>query len=80
VADTLDAMTSDRPYRWALLLLTALAEIQRCRRKQFDPSIVDALMAIPIPELIAVGRGEHEAIGRWEGLFGGDARPRSVAV
>jgi hypothetical protein len=38
------------------------------------------LLAIPVAELIAVGRGEHEVIGRWEGLFGGDARPRPVAV
>jgi diguanylate cyclase (GGDEF)-like protein len=80
VADTLDAMTSDRPYRRALPLATALAEIESCREKQFDPRVVDALLAIPVAELIAVGRGEHEVIGRWEGLFGGDARPRPVAV
>jgi hypothetical protein len=80
VADALDAMTSDRPYRRALPLATALAEIERCRGKQFDPHLVDTLLAIPVTELIAVGRGEHEVIGRWEGLFGGDARPRPVAV
>jgi diguanylate cyclase (GGDEF)-like protein/putative nucleotidyltransferase with HDIG domain len=81
VADALDAMTSDRPYRRALPLLSALAEVQRCRGTQFDPRIVDALLAIPLPDLTAIGRGEHETTGRWEGLFGGGtARPRPVAV
>jgi diguanylate cyclase (GGDEF)-like protein len=80
VADTLDAITSDRPYRRALPFASALAEIQSCREKQFDPRVVDALLSIPVAELIAVGTGEHEVIGRWEGLFDSDARPRPVAV
>ena len=43
VADALDAMTSDRPYREALPLDVALAEIRNKRGTQFCPSVVDAL-------------------------------------
>jgi ribonuclease P protein subunit RPR2 len=42
VADTLDAMTSDRPYRRALSWEDAAAEIQRQTGTQFDPVVVDA--------------------------------------
>ena len=41
VADSFDAMTSDRPYRKALKLEKALEEIIRNRGKQFDPKMVD---------------------------------------
>jgi putative two-component system response regulator len=45
-ADALDAMTSDRPYRPSEMTLEmALAEIRRCSGTQFDPAVVDALMA-----------------------------------
>jgi cyclic di-GMP phosphodiesterase len=42
VADTLDAMTSDRPYRRALSWEQAVAEIQLQSGKQFDPTVVAA--------------------------------------
>jgi len=45
-ADSLDAMTSDRPYRPTEMTLDmALDEIRRCSGTQFDPAIVDALVA-----------------------------------
>ena len=47
VADTLDAMTSDRPYRSALSLNEAKEEIKRCSGTQFDPRVVDAFLSIP---------------------------------
>ena len=47
VADTLDAMTSDRPYRKALGFDKARAEIQRCSGTQFDPAVVEAFLRIP---------------------------------
>jgi ribonuclease P protein subunit RPR2 len=42
VADTLDAMTSNRPYRRALPWGSAHAEILRERGAQFDPAVVRA--------------------------------------
>ncbi|MDP2211086.1 MAG: diguanylate cyclase [Candidatus Aquicultor sp.] len=39
IADTFDAMTTDRPYRKALSVEDALAEIDRCSGTQFDPDI-----------------------------------------
>ena len=47
VADTLDAMTSDRSYRHGPGYEAARAEIQRCSGKQFDPHIVDLFLKIP---------------------------------
>jgi diguanylate cyclase (GGDEF)-like protein len=42
LADALDAMTSDRPYRKALRWEEAAAEIRGERGRQFDPDVVDA--------------------------------------
>jgi putative two-component system response regulator len=47
VADTLDAMTSDRPYRAALSYQTARKEIIRSSGVQFDPDVVQAFLRIP---------------------------------
>jgi HD-GYP domain-containing protein (c-di-GMP phosphodiesterase class II) len=47
VADTLDAMTSDRPYRRALPFSAAQAEIIRESGRQFDPDVVQAFLSIP---------------------------------
>jgi response regulator RpfG family c-di-GMP phosphodiesterase len=44
VADTLDAMTSDRPYRRARARKAAQDEIVGLRGKQFDPDVVDAFV------------------------------------
>jgi len=41
VADTYDAMTSDRPYRAALPHEVTLQELQDCAGSQFDPAIVN---------------------------------------
>lgn len=47
VADTLDAMISDRPYRKALPISAAREEIQRNSGTQFDPRVVDIFLSIP---------------------------------
>lgn len=57
VVDTLDAMTSDRPYRKALSFEEALAEIERQRGRQFDPAIVDILLSVSIIDLIRCRNG-----------------------
>ncbi|HWL41079.1 MAG TPA: HD-GYP domain-containing protein [Gemmatimonadaceae bacterium] len=43
-ADTIDAMTTDRPYRAALDAPAVRKELLRFRGTQFDPSICDALL------------------------------------
>src|SRR5947199_580887 len=40
VADTLDAITSDRPYRAAQSIRAAREEIERFTARQFDPKVV----------------------------------------
>jgi putative nucleotidyltransferase with HDIG domain len=40
IADTLDAMTTDRPYRPAMALARALAELEKHAGRQFDPELV----------------------------------------
>jgi len=47
VADTLDAMTSDRPYRRALPWAAAYDEIRRESGQQFDPKVVKAFFTLP---------------------------------
>jgi putative nucleotidyltransferase with HDIG domain len=47
IADALDAMLSDRPYRNALPMSHAREEIRRCAGSQFDPKIVDVFLSIP---------------------------------
>jgi response regulator RpfG family c-di-GMP phosphodiesterase len=42
VADALDAMTSDRPYRRGGAWAEAVGEIERCAGSQFDPTVVRA--------------------------------------
>ena len=39
-------MTSDRPYRAALSLEDAVAELRRHAGTQFDPRVVEALLAV----------------------------------
>jgi cyclic di-GMP phosphodiesterase len=46
VADTLDAMTSDRPYRTALGWDDAVEEILAQSGRQFDPEVVQAFVAV----------------------------------
>ncbi len=46
VADAFDAMTSDRPYRRALSIEAALAELQRGAGTQFDAGVVECLLRL----------------------------------
>jgi len=47
VADTLDAMTSDRPYRTSLPFSAASEEIVGQAGRQFDPDVVRVFQSIP---------------------------------
>ncbi len=46
-ADTIDAMTSDRPYRKALTEVEVRSELSKFRGTQFDPNICDILVTSP---------------------------------
>jgi diguanylate cyclase (GGDEF)-like protein/putative nucleotidyltransferase with HDIG domain len=59
VADTFDAITSDRPYRAARTYEIALSEIELGSGTQFDPKVVNAFLQI--------SKDEWDQI-RWEAL------------
>lgn len=46
VADSYDAMTTDRPYREALPHSIAISELKKCSGTQFDPKVVDAFVTV----------------------------------
>ena len=46
VADAFDAMTEDRPYRKAMPVADAVEELKRFSGTQFDPTVVDAFLAV----------------------------------
>jgi putative nucleotidyltransferase with HDIG domain len=47
IADTMDAITSDRPYRPAQTMAAARAEIQKWSGRQFDPEVVRVFLEMP---------------------------------
>src|SRR5436309_4655043 len=47
IADTIDAMTTDRPYRKALGLQRALEELAKHSGRQFDPRLVELVSKSP---------------------------------
>nr|WP_281415253.1 HD domain-containing phosphohydrolase [Geobacter hydrogenophilus] len=62
LVDTLDAMTSNRPYRKALPFESVTSEVKRCRGTQFDPEIVDIFLSIPRERWEVVGK-RHFIVG-----------------
>jgi putative nucleotidyltransferase with HDIG domain len=44
VADSFDAMTTNRPYRWARPADSALGELERCAGTQFDPLLAETFV------------------------------------
>src|SRR5690606_8689007 len=66
VADTLDAMTSDRPYRKGTTFANAIAEIERCSGTQFDPRVVEAFLAVGEERMIALKQEMAQAKRRPE--------------
>jgi HD-GYP domain-containing protein (c-di-GMP phosphodiesterase class II) len=46
IADSYDALTTNRPYRTALTREEALAELNRCSGTQFDPQVLNAFRVV----------------------------------
>lgn len=63
-ADTIDAMTTDRPYRAALGEAAVRGELERYRGSQFDPEIYDRLLASPEFSLLFHPAAATSTIGR----------------
>jgi HD-GYP domain-containing protein (c-di-GMP phosphodiesterase class II) len=60
VADALDAMTSERPYRGPRSLTEAFAEIGACAGTQFDPRVVEAALAArPLLEEVLLSQRQN---------------------
>ena len=57
VADSYDAMTSERPYRDGIIAeKEALKELRRCSGTQFDPAVVDAFIELITRDLGVVSQ------------------------
>jgi putative nucleotidyltransferase with HDIG domain len=59
VADTYDAIISDRPYRQAMSPDTARTEISKRKGTQFDPEIVEAFLRTELP--LSTATADREA-------------------
>ncbi len=71
VADTYDAMTSDRPYRKGRDTEAAVEEIWSQAGTQFDPRVVEAF-------LVAMGRDFDHQIAQKDRYFLGDVAGRGA--
>ncbi len=78
-ADTIDAMTSDRPYRKALGEAEVRSELARMKGKQFDPYICDVLLASPIFATLFTGEDSRSARSITQ-VFDLARRERTAAV
>ena len=64
-ADTIDAMTTDRPYRSALSKHTVKSELLKYRGQQFDPYICDVLLNSPLfDELFVNSTNKDEELSK----------------
>jgi putative nucleotidyltransferase with HDIG domain len=64
IMDTMDAMTSERPYRTALPLSRVASEAQRGSGTQFDPEIVEAFLSAPPTTWRVQERAPVAGVGR----------------
>jgi putative nucleotidyltransferase with HDIG domain len=64
IADTIDAMTTDRPYRKRLPLEVVIEELQKCKGTQFDPKFINVVVAsVAVRRLIEGASGLPTAEG-----------------
>jgi two-component system cell cycle response regulator len=64
VCDAFHAMTSDRPYRPAVTVDDAIAELDRCAGQQFDPIVVHAFARV-CSSVRGVAAATGEDLGEW---------------
>ncbi|MGH7621578.1 MAG: HD-GYP domain-containing protein, partial [Gemmatimonadaceae bacterium] len=74
LADTFDAMTSDRPYRRALTAEASRDEIIRCSGTQFDPKCVQAFL-LAFDKVVDIRMSDHDDVTEHHAA----AAPRRVA-
>lgn len=77
-ADTIDAMTTDRPYRRPLTEAQVRAEVIRCRGTQFDPDIADRLLSSPLWHTLFAPASNERTIGPLTVVAQTPARPIRV--
>ncbi len=75
LADTFDAMTSDRPYRRALTADVSRDEIIKCSGTQFDPKCVQAFL-LAFDKIVEIRHGDHDEVTEHHGA----AAPRGRAA
>src|SRR4051812_14494279 len=71
-ADTLDAMTTKRPYRGPLDEAAVRSELVRCRGKQFDPEIADRLLTSDFWRTLFPPAGRRTPTPRFLSLIAGN--------
>jgi HD-GYP domain-containing protein (c-di-GMP phosphodiesterase class II) len=60
IADTLDAITSDRPYRRASSFQSARETIRPLAGSQFDPQVLDVFLSIPEEIWPTIARNQRQ--------------------
>ena len=60
VADAVDAMLSNRPYRKALTVTDARKEMARCSGTQFDPKVVKVFLSLPDSIWLELRENAHQ--------------------
>jgi len=70
VADTFDAMTSERPYRRVSTYQDVCGELARCAGLQFDPLVVEAFMRIPETTWTELRRAVDLSTRHWKSETG----------
>lgn len=82
IADTMDAMTTDRPYRKALTYERVVQELRRFAGKQFDPELVEIVLKSSAIRALVTARvaSQEDAARGLEVLAKSPGRPTAERV
>jgi HD-GYP domain-containing protein (c-di-GMP phosphodiesterase class II) len=82
VADTIDAMISERPYRGRISIQGVLLELERESGRQFDPRVAESARRLIEKGLLKLGTHSHYqyAPGEDTTYFGREAPPRNESI